>query len=149
VASQQAHAVSVVPPAVVLAILTVGDRYVLQHRDDDLRVASPGCWALFGGGLHDGETPLEAIRREINEELDLDLAGWRELWRVRYFVPFWGAPVPHSIFDADVTSVWHRHVLREGQGAGVFSITELPQPMEAIVIALLERHHGQVRRAPR
>jgi 8-oxo-dGTP pyrophosphatase MutT (NUDIX family) len=139
---------SVIPPAVALAILTVGDGYVLQHRDDDPQVASPGCWALFGGGLHDGETPLEAIRREINEELDLDVPGWRELWRVRHFVPFWGAPVLHAIFDADVSSVWHRHVLREGQGTGVFSITALPEPMEAIVIALLERHHAQFGRAP-
>jgi 8-oxo-dGTP pyrophosphatase MutT (NUDIX family) len=137
--------VSGVPPAVVLAILTVGDRYVLQHRDDDPRVASPGCWALFGGGLHDGETTRQAVRREINEELGLDVSGWRELWRVRCFVPFWGTSVPHAIFDADVTSLWHRHVLREGQGTEVFAITALPQPMEAIVVALLERYQEQVR----
>jgi 8-oxo-dGTP pyrophosphatase MutT (NUDIX family) len=141
--------VSVVPPAVVLAILTVDEGYVLQHRDDDPRVASPGCWALFGGGLHEGETFLEAIRREINEELDLDVPAWRELWRVRHFVPFWGAPVLHAIFDADVTAVWHHHVLHEGQATGVFSIAALPQPMEAVVTALLERHHAQIHRGRR
>lgn len=143
----QERVVRGVPPAVVLAILTVGDRYALQHRDDDPRVASPGCWALFGGGLHDGETPRQAIRREIDEELGLDVAAWRELWRVRCFVPFWGAAVPHVIFEGDVTTLWHRHVLREGQGTGVFPITALPEPMEAIVTALLERHHEQVRPA--
>jgi 8-oxo-dGTP pyrophosphatase MutT (NUDIX family) len=134
-----------VPAAVALAILTVGDRYVLQHRDDDPGVASPGCWALFGGGLHDGETTGEAIRPEINDELSLDVSGWRELWRVRCFVPFWGASVPHAIFDADVTSLWPRHVLHEGQGTGVFSIAALPQPMEAMVVALLERYQEQIR----
>ena len=50
-------------------ILYSGDGKVLfQHRTDDAPYF-PGYWGLFGGGIEKGETPEEAIRREIIEEL--------------------------------------------------------------------------------
>lgn len=132
-----------VPAAIVLAVLRVAGRYALQLRDDRPDVASPGHWGLFGGGIDGEETPQAAIRREIREELGLDVAEWQELWRVRYYVPFWDEEVLHVIFAADVSEAWARHVLREGQATGVFAIDDLPRPMEPIVMALLERYHEQ------
>src|SRR5438094_242679 len=61
------------------AVLTVDDRYVLQLRDNSAAIAFPGHWGLFGGEVKQGETPLEAIRREIHEELTLDVLRWCEL----------------------------------------------------------------------
>jgi len=135
-----------IPSAVALAILTVGDGYALQLRDDVPTIASPGRWALFGGSLHDGEPPALGIRREILEELGLQTIGWRQLWTVRYYDSFWDTVVPHVIFANDVTTVWSRHVLHEGQAAEVFRIDGLPTPMDPIVSALLERYHDQIRR---
>ena len=129
-------------PAVALAILSVGAGYALQLRDDIPTIASPGYWALFGGSIDAGEAPRDAIRREVFEELTLDVTGWRELWRVRYYVPFLDAMVAHRIFAADVTEVWDRHVLREGRDCGVFAIDDLPRPIEPIVTALIERYHA-------
>jgi 8-oxo-dGTP diphosphatase len=131
------------PGTVVLAVLRVEGRYALQLRDDRPGVASPGQWALFGGGIDENETPQAAIRREIREELGLDVAAWRQLWRERYYVPFWDEEVLHIIFTADVSDSWARHVLSEGQATGLFAIDELPRPMEPIVMALLERYHQQ------
>jgi len=133
-------------PAIALAILTVSEGYALQLRDNLPTIASPGYWALFGGAIDGGESPLAAIRREIREELSLDVPQWRKLWRVRYYVPFWDAMVAHWVFAADVTTQWARHVLREGHATGVFRIDDLPQPIEPVVTALLERYHGAVRR---
>jgi SPP1 gp7 family putative phage head morphogenesis protein len=42
--------------------------YLLQKRADTA-FDSKGKWALFGGGLLAGETPLEGATREVNEEL--------------------------------------------------------------------------------
>ncbi len=129
----------------VLAILTVAGRYALQLRDDIPTIALPGHWSLFGGSIDDGESPRAAVRREIREELSLDVPDWLELWRVSYFVPYWDAVVPHRIFAADVTAIWEGHVLREGQAAGAFPIDGLPHPMPPIACALLERYHAEQR----
>ena len=109
-------------------------------------IASPGRWALFGGSLREAEPPAAGIRREILEELDLDVTDWRQLWTVQYYDAFWKAVVRHVIFAADVTEAWSGHVLHEGQTADVFRIDALPEPMDPIVCALLERYHEQMRR---
>lgn len=46
---------------------------LLQQRDDRTDLAYAGHWTLFGGQVEEGETPEACIRREIREELDLDL----------------------------------------------------------------------------
>jgi 8-oxo-dGTP diphosphatase len=48
---------------------------LLQHRDDSPAIRYPGAWAIFGGHVEEGETPEEAARREIEEELGLRLDG--------------------------------------------------------------------------
>lgn len=133
------------PSAVVLALLTVRGRYALQLRDDRPDIAAAGRWGLFGGRVDGDEVPSAAVRREVHEELALDVADWDELWRIRYHDPFWGEEVLHIIFVADVTEVWDRHVVREGQAAGLFVVDDLPRPMDPFVTALLERHHSACR----
>lgn len=133
------------PAAVVLALLTVGGRYALQLRDDRPDIASAGRWGLFGGSVDAGETPSAAVRREIREELAMDVDDWQELWRVRYHDPFWDATVLHVVFATDVTARWDAHVLREGQATGLFAVDGLPRPMDPFVMALVERHHATCR----
>ena len=48
-------------------------RVLLQLRDDKDCIPFPNCWSTFGGAVEEGETPLEAVKREIKEELDLDI----------------------------------------------------------------------------
>ena len=56
---------------VSLAMLHQHGRWLLQLRDENPRIVAPGCWGLFGGHLEVGETPLFALRRELEEEI-----GW-------------------------------------------------------------------------
>jgi 8-oxo-dGTP diphosphatase len=57
---------------------------LLQLRDDITTIEYPGKWDLLGGGVEEGETPEEAIVREMKEELDLDI-DTPELFRVTEF----------------------------------------------------------------
>ena len=54
---------------VALAMLQREGRWLLQLRDDDDTIIYPGHWGLFGGHIEAGETPTEAVMRELNEEI--------------------------------------------------------------------------------
>ena len=57
---------------VALAMLRRQHRWLMQLRDDVPGIVAPGCWGLFGGHLDPGETPEQAVRRELLEEI-----GWQ------------------------------------------------------------------------
>lgn len=58
------------PIIVALAILYQAGHFLLQLRDNKPGIPYPGHWGLFGGHLEPGETPQEALRRELLEEID-------------------------------------------------------------------------------
>lgn len=58
-----------------VAVIVLHDaqkKILLQHRSKDAE-RYPGCWAFFGGGIEERETPEEAVRRECLEELCYEL----------------------------------------------------------------------------
>jgi 8-oxo-dGTP pyrophosphatase MutT (NUDIX family) len=57
------------PLEVAIAILHTSDRFLMQLRDNNPNIIYPGCWAFFGGHLDPGETPEEAVKRELLEEI--------------------------------------------------------------------------------
>jgi 8-oxo-dGTP pyrophosphatase MutT (NUDIX family) len=94
-----------------------GERKILlQLRDDSPAIPYPNCWGTFGGQVEPGETPAEAIRREIKEELDYDLAA-PEFFGI---YPFDG----YDIFmfrKVDPSFKIENLIIREGQRAEFFS----------------------------
>ena len=57
---------------VAIWIFNSDSKILLQKRADNKRVY-PGVWAETGGGIIHGETSLEAIHREVREELGVDI----------------------------------------------------------------------------
>lgn len=49
------------------------NKVLFQLRDNKKDIPYPNRWSLFGGGIEQGETPEEAILREVDEELNLKL----------------------------------------------------------------------------
>lgn len=54
---------------VALAMAEQEGRWLLQLRDDIEGIVHPGTWGLFCGHLDPGETPEQALRRELHEEI--------------------------------------------------------------------------------
>jgi 8-oxo-dGTP pyrophosphatase MutT (NUDIX family) len=67
--------------AAALLVLEDG-RYLVQLRDQKPDIFYPGHWGLFGGALEAGEDPVDALRRELAEELGLTVST------VRFFAEF-------------------------------------------------------------
>jgi len=59
----------------IAAIILENDegKFLLYLRDNKPDIPFPGHWDLIGGHIEEGETPEEALVREVKEELDLDL----------------------------------------------------------------------------
>lgn len=68
---RQAHALDGRKHAAV-AVVAIGDGVLLTKRTSRLR-AHPGQWALPGGRLDAGESPADAARRELHEELGVEV----------------------------------------------------------------------------
>jgi 8-oxo-dGTP pyrophosphatase MutT (NUDIX family) len=58
----------------VKCVLTDGDRVLLVRHTYGSRL-----WDLPGGGRHRGESSIDAARREMHEELGLQIDDWRAL----------------------------------------------------------------------
>ena len=56
----------------------------MQLRDERPDIWYPGHWGCFGGSLDAGEEPLPALRRELREELELEVADARVVSRMDF-----------------------------------------------------------------
>ena len=111
----------------VVAAILVDEtgRYLLQRRDDFVGLPMAGHWGCFGGAIEPGETPEQAMRRELVEEL-----AWnaREMYplAVAAFAVWPGTPVLRKHFfvvpfRAEEAAAM---VLGEGAALGFYAIAE-------------------------
>ena len=108
------------------AIISVWDGYLCQLRDNKPGIEWPGYWGLFGGHVDRGESDLQAIWRELQEELawvPRKIVKVRECDGIAYF---------HCRAD-NLSSM----VQREGRDMDVFPPYNLPHPMIPFVRQLL------------
>ncbi|MDP2168197.1 MAG: NUDIX domain-containing protein [Thermodesulfovibrionales bacterium] len=97
-------------------------RLLLQHRTEDARIM-PGYWAFFGGGIKDGETPEEAVRREAFEELHYRAKAPEFVYEQDYEI---GDIRGHMyVFIEEFSGDKSALKLQEGQGWGWFKYTEI------------------------
>lgn len=74
------HEGPLVPARAVAALIVLEDnRYLLQLRDQKRGIFFPGHWGLFGGAVEAGESAIDAVHRELHEELGLVVSEARSL----------------------------------------------------------------------
>lgn len=112
-----------VPVRKTVGAILVNERgeVLLQQRDEKPGLLYPGHWTFFGGAVEDGETIDEAIRRELWEELELELplTYWME-----YVCPVRTVDgeviVRNNMFIGAMTQPLGALTLHEGQAMAYF-----------------------------
>lgn len=107
----------------ILIIAKNTNNFMLLHR-----VKQPLVWSTLTGKMDiEGETPLEAIKREIKEEINLDpseVSGIREVGSVE------GGHRLFHIFIGFVDEEFTPNLkMDENDGFGWFNETNLPTPI--------------------
>lgn len=99
------------------------DGYLMQLRDSRPDIWYPGRWNLFGGAVDPGEEPLDTLRRELVEELELEVDTAEFFARIDFDAG--GAGLPRfyrSYYVVRISRVTEaRLVLHEGAGRKVFT----------------------------
>ena len=70
---------------VMAAVIERGDHVLIACRPD--HVHQGGKWEFPGGKLEQGEEPVRGLRRELQEELGIDLVAARPLIRIAHDYP--------------------------------------------------------------
>jgi 8-oxo-dGTP pyrophosphatase MutT (NUDIX family) len=112
-----------VPVRKTVGAILVNERgeVLLQQRDEKPGLLYPGYWTFFGGAVEDGETIEAAIRRELWEELELELP--LDYW-VEYVCPVrtieGEVVVRNNLFIGAMTQPLDALRLHEGQAMAYF-----------------------------
>ena len=93
---------------VAIAILYREGKFLMQLRDEIPTIIYPGHWALFGGHLEKGETPEEAMLRELYEEINYQATN------VVKFACYQDTRVIRHVYHAPLTVSIDKLILGEG-----------------------------------
>ncbi|MBI4092954.1 MAG: NUDIX domain-containing protein [Candidatus Kerfeldbacteria bacterium] len=111
-------------PQVATAILLDRNGDLLIYlRDDKLTIAFPNYWDLFGGQVQEGESPEQALVREIQEELGIYLEGFHK-FRVYECLEGDVRPNVKHVYWAKLDVSAEDLTLREGQRLAGVSLEE-------------------------
>jgi 8-oxo-dGTP pyrophosphatase MutT (NUDIX family) len=116
----------------VVAIICLDDgRYLMQHRDERSDIWYPGHWGCFGGAVEPGESPEDALARELYEELEFRPRQPAFLTRFDFDFGLLGMGTHYRIYYVvRITEAERRAlVLHEGQAVDAFDYASLANGM--------------------
>ena len=113
--------------AAVAILLHEDGRYIMQLRDPKIEIFYPGHWGCFGGAIDPGEDAVAALRRELREELELEMGAATRFTQFEFdFSALAQSKVSRAYYEVRVPdSAFPRFVLHEGQAVKAFAGAEL------------------------
>jgi 8-oxo-dGTP diphosphatase len=119
----------------IAAIILENDKgeFLLALRDNKPGIPFPNHWDLIGGHVEEGETPEEALIREVKEELDIDLKEY-SFFRVYECLTGDAYENIKYIFTGKINIPIEEVTLLEGERPGYFSREEIPYVKFANII---------------
>lgn len=121
-------------------------RYIVQLRDDLPQIWYPGHWGLFGGSVDPDEDVFTTLRRELREELELEMGeahlfasfdfDLRPIGLDCYYRKYYEVPVTMAAWDRLVLHEGVEHRALDGDAA---LLLPLISPYDAF--ALFLHHH--------
>jgi mutator protein MutT len=58
-------------------IVSKDNKILMGWQDSTVKGVYPNCWHIPGGGVEKGETYVQAMQREVNEEVGIDVSGYK------------------------------------------------------------------------
>jgi len=103
-------------------------KYLLSRREDRQGLYARGLWDAIGGKVEAGESPYEALIREVREEAEgMEVVGITFLDNGVVSDVINGQPKPTELFMYLGKTMTEMHDIRfkESQGAGFFGLDEI------------------------
>ncbi|MEN9327327.1 MAG: hypothetical protein RI947_135 [Candidatus Parcubacteria bacterium] len=97
---------------------------LLMLRDNKPNLPFPHHWDIFGGHVEEGETPEQALVREVKEELNLDLKDYTFYRKYHCMHGDIHANVKY-IYTAKLTTPIEKLTLGEGEEMRLFNREEI------------------------
>jgi 8-oxo-dGTP diphosphatase len=107
------------PLAAGIILINTAKQVLLILRDDIPSIPFPNQWDLPGGHLMPGESPEACVRREMTEEMEL------ELGEIHLFKEYNRDDLHEFMFWKEIELTPSEIELHEGQKVGYFTLEEL------------------------
>lgn len=114
-------------PRTVSALLVNPEgKLVIQLRDDKPTILYPNTWSTLGGAIENGETPAQAMERELIEEIEIcpPMRFWK-VFNTRFKMGETLITVSVHVFVGDLDTPLAQINLHEGQRLGAFTAAEI------------------------
>jgi 8-oxo-dGTP diphosphatase len=103
-----------------ILLLNRNNEVLLLLRDDKVDIPFPNMWDIPGGKVEDNETPIEAIRREMMEEMSI-----KDLGEIQLFKIITSENITDYIFWKRLDFITSEIDLQEGQRVEYFNLERI------------------------
>lgn len=106
-----------------------------------------GCWECPGGGVEYGETMAAAIKREVKEELGIDIMLKHQLHAIDHLIPADNQHWVTTPFVAKIAAGQQPKIMEPGKcdEIGWFALDNLPRPLSIATQQNLVDYRGYQR----